>query len=83
MKVTAPMRTHDVREGDVVSLEDGTEGEVVQILNKGALVVFKIEAVPGLVAPSYHILRDDERVTVVLEDDGEPTDVQIYGAGVR
>jgi hypothetical protein len=83
MKVTAPMRTHDVRVGDIIEVPDGTEGEVTQILDKGHLVVFRIEAVPGLVAPSYHILRDDEPVTIVLEDDGEPTDVEIYGAGVR
>ena len=80
MKLTAPMRTHDVRVGDVIQLED-VEGEVTQILNKGNLVVFRIEAVTGLVAPSYHILRDDNPVTVVLEDDGEPSDIQIYGAG--
>jgi len=80
MKLTAPMRTHDVRVGDVIQLED-VEGEVTQILNKGNLAVFRIEAVPGLVAPSYHILRDDAPVTVVLEDDGEPSDIQIYGAG--
>lgn len=81
MKLTAPMHTHDVREGDVVSLEDGTEGEVMQILNKGCMVVFRVEAIPGHTPPSYHILRDDDRITVVLEDDGEPTDIQIYGAG--
>lgn len=80
MRITAPMRTHDVREGDVIEV-DGAEGEVTQIMNKGTKVVFRIEAVPGLVAPSFHILNDDEVVVVVLEDDGEPSDIQIYGAG--
>ena len=82
MKVTAPILAREARVGDIVEVPDGTEGEVTQILDRPHRVVLRIEAVPGLVAPSYHILDAEQPIIAVLEDDGEPmSDVEIYGAG--
>lgn len=62
--VTAPIRTHEVRVGDLVTMPDGTHGEVTDIRDHGTKVVFRV-ASP--VEVSYHILTDDQQVEAVLE----------------
>lgn len=62
--VTATIRTHEVRVGDLVTMPDGTEGEVTDIRDHGTKVVFKVVSP---VETSYHILTDDETVVAVLE----------------
>ena len=79
MQVTATIRTFEVRIGDHVEVPDGTKGEVTQIVDYDHRVVLRLDYCG---TTSYHILRDGDKLTAVLEDDGEPmSDIAIYGAG--
>ena len=77
MRVTADVTAREVRVGDVVE-SDRQMGEVTAIQDsKLGLTPITWITVDGYKLGYY----PEEAVTVVLEDDGEPSDIEIYGAG--